>query len=133
MVEDDPTAMELTSTMLRMAGYDVWQATGLAAADEVLRRRTPALLLLDLRLGDGNGLDLVPRIRANVALRDLPVLAVSADAMPDDVARARAAGCTDFLSKPVSARILLARVHKLIEEAPEVVRPVPSPSDRSST
>ena len=133
VVEDDPTAMELTSTMLRMAGYDVWQATGLAAADEELGRRTPALLLLDLRLGDGNGLDLVPRIRANVALRDLPVLAVSADAMPDDVARARAAGCTDFLSKPVSARILLARVHKLIEEAPEVVRPVPSPSDRSST
>ncbi len=119
VVEDDPTALGLATDLLRMADYQVWQARGLGEAIKVLADATPALILLDIRLGDGSGLDLVERLRTDGKHRDLPILVLSADAMPDDARRARAAGCNDFLAKPVSPRVLLSRIHDLVSEAPE--------------
>ncbi len=116
VVEDNVTARNLATEVLRLAGYEVWQASGLAEANERLDRTTPALILLDIRLGDGSGLDLIRRVRADETRSRLPILVLSADAMPDDVQRARAFGCTDFLAKPVSPRALLARVHTMLEE-----------------
>jgi PAS domain S-box-containing protein len=115
LVEDDETAMRLTTGVLETAGYEVHQAMSLAAAAAALREHVPALVLLDVRLGDGSGLDLIARIRADAATRHVPILALSANAMPDDIARATDAGCDDFLSKPASMRVLLARVGQLIE------------------
>jgi PAS domain S-box-containing protein len=117
VVEDDPVALGLATDVLQMADYEVWQARGLAEAKEQLARATPALVLLDLRLGDGDGLDLAIQIRAGGRHPRLPILALSADAMPDDARRARAAGCADFLSKPVSPSVLLAHIDKLIAAA----------------
>jgi PAS domain S-box-containing protein len=117
VVEDDPTAMGLASDMLNMAGYEVWQARGLGEATALLAEVTPALALLDVRLGDGSGLDLVRALREDVDRAELPILVMSADAMPDDVLRARDAGCSDFLPKPVSPRALLERIHDLLNGA----------------
>ncbi len=115
LVEDDATAMGLTTNLLEMAGYEVHQATGVASAIDRLAEQAPALILLDIRLGDGSGLDLVHRIRAQDDLRHVPIIGLSADILPDDVQRARTSGCDDFLPKPVSSRVLLARIGKLIE------------------
>jgi PAS domain S-box-containing protein len=123
VVEDDPTALRLATEVLQMADYEVWQARGLVEARERLERATPALVLLDLRLGDGDGVDLARHIRADSRYPGLPILALSADAMPDDAARARAAGCGDFLSKPVSPRVLLAHIHELITAAGDAAGP----------
>ena len=123
VVEDDPTALGLATEVLQMADYEVWQARGLGEARELLERATPALVLLDLRLGDGDGVDLARQIRADSRYPGLPILALSADAMPDDAARARAAGCGDFLSKPVSPRVLLAHIHDLITAAGDAAGP----------
>jgi CheY-like chemotaxis protein len=117
VVEDDPTALSLATDVLQMANYEVWQARGLAEAQEHLERDTPALVLLDLRLGDGDGTDLARQIRADSRHPMLPILALSADATPDDAIRAKAAGCGDFLTKPVSPRVLLRRIQELITEA----------------
>ena len=117
VVEDDPTALGLATDVLRMAGYEVWQAGGVGEATATMQAATPALILLDLRLGDGSGLELVERLRSDGIHRDLPILALSADAMPDDVSRARAAGCDDFMAKPASPRALLTRIHELIERS----------------
>jgi PAS domain S-box-containing protein len=123
VVEDDPVALGLATDVLQIADYEVWQARGLAEAKEQLARATPALVLLDLRLGDGDGLDLAMQIRADGKHPRLPILALSADATPDDARRARAAGCGDFLSKPVSPRVLLGRIDKLIADAREADGP----------
>ena len=122
VVEDNPTALELASMVLRMADFEVWQARGLGEATDVLARATPALILLDLRLGDGNGLDLLSKVRTDASFHDIPVLVLSADAMPDDMTRAKAAGCSGFLSKPVSSAVLLSHVHELIKEADAAAR-----------
>lgn len=60
------------------------RASGSAEAREQLRLGTPTLVLLDLRLGDGNGVDLAEDIRADPTRRDLPILVLGADAMPED-------------------------------------------------
>jgi len=120
VVEDNATAMDLATDVLRMADYEVWQAHGLAEAIAAIEVATPALILLDVRLGDGNGLELVKRLRSDGTHADLPILVLSADAMPDDVNRAREAGCDDFLSKPVSPRVLLKRIHDLTNGAREI-------------
>ena len=119
VVEDDPTAMGLATDVLHMAGYEVWAARGIAEAIALLDVASPALILLDVRLPDGSGLELVERLRADATQIDLPILVLSADAMPDDAKRARDAGANDFLAKPVGPRVLLARIHDLIGDAVE--------------
>jgi PAS domain S-box-containing protein len=124
VVEDDPTAIGLVADVLRMADYEVWQAKSMHEANLVLDQAVPALILLDVRLPDGSGLDLATRIRSDERLGSVPILALSADTTPDDVRRAREAGCTEFLPKPLSPRMLLARIH----EALGVGGPTPTPS-----
>ena len=120
IVEDDPVALGLAMDVLRMAGYDVWPTSGLAEARDRLERSTPALILLDLRLGDESGLDLVTYAKAHPRTARVPILVVSADTLPEDVRRAREAGCDVVLSKPLSPRHLLASVHELTQGLAEI-------------
>jgi len=120
VVEDNKTALDLATDVLRMAGYTVWQANGLGEAVALLADATPALILVDVRLGDGSGLALVEQLRSDGVHGDLPIIVLSADAMPDDISRARAAGCSDFVAKPVSPKVLLARIHDLLAKGVEV-------------
>ncbi len=113
VVEDDLTAMGLVTMVLRLADYQVWSAISVSEARERLAGSIPALVLLDIRLGDGSGLEVVEEMRRSHRLRDVPVLVLSADAMPDDRRRATEAGCNDFLAKPASPRMLLARINEL--------------------
>ncbi len=122
VVEDDPTALELVAEVLRKAEYLVREATDVDAAMRLLQRRRPDLVLLDVRLGDQSGLDLVPSIRERDGAGRIPVLALSADTSPEDVRHAAEAGCDAFLSKPVGPRLLLARIRSMIDDA-EAVAP----------
>ena len=80
--------------------------TGLAMA---LQAR-PDLVLLDIQLPEMSGFEVLARLRAQPATRDIPVIAVSANAMPDDVAEARRAGFDAYLTKPLELQRLLAAV-----------------------
>ncbi|MEI7742606.1 MAG: PAS domain S-box protein [Chloroflexota bacterium] len=117
VVEDDVTALGLVSDLLRRSGYAVWQAGDIAEAQERLRAGTPSLVLLDIRLGADDGLDLARRLRSDPATRTLPILALSADAMQHDRERAAEAGCDAHLAKPVVARDLLGSISRLLEAA----------------
>jgi PAS domain S-box-containing protein len=112
VVEDDHTARELVSHVLANAGYEVTQAASLTAAREALERSTPSLIVLDIGLGDGSGLDLARDVRA--AGLDVPIAIVSANSSAADIAEAESIGCSDYLVKPVSARELLARIGRLV-------------------
>lgn len=116
VVEDDLTALGLVAEMLTRSGYDVVTATGLAEAASSVASDIPSLVLLDMRLGAEDGLDLARRLRADPATHALPILALSADAMQHDVDRVLEAGCNGHIAKPVAARELLARIHALLGE-----------------
>ncbi len=76
------------------------------------RETVPDLILLDINLPGMDGYEVLTRLRADAATAGIPVLAVSADAMPEHVERARAAGFDDYLTKPLDAAALFDAVER---------------------
>ena len=92
------------------AGYDLTIAESLADARAALRDRTPALILLDRHLPDGDGLDLARELQASTTTAAIPILLVSASVLAADRVAAEEAGCAGFIDKPVRVDALLAEV-----------------------
>jgi CheY-like chemotaxis protein len=109
-VEDEARNRALLRAILEPAGYDLTVAASLAEARASLIDRTPALVLLDRHLPDGDGLALARDLRASKATADVPILLVSASVLPVDRAAAEEAGCAGFIDKPVRVDALLAEV-----------------------
>ncbi len=79
--------------------------------------RTPALVLLDRHLPDGDGLALARDLRASEATAGIPILLVSASVLPVDRIAAEEAGCAGFIDKPVRVDALLAEVRRHLGRA----------------
>jgi CheY-like chemotaxis protein len=89
-----------------------WTDTGREAL-EAARQLQPRVILLDIHLPDMNGYEVAAALRGDPATRDIPIVAVSADAMPADVERGRAAGFSSYLTKPIDLeglRLTLGRI-----------------------
>jgi CheY-like chemotaxis protein len=115
-VEDEPLNRRLLHAVLGPAGYEIIDAGTLAEARIRLRERTPDIVLLDLRLPDGDGLDLCREIRADPAIASIPVVAATASAMPPIVDAAYEAGVDGFLAKPIRPGALLEAVQRHIAD-----------------
>lgn len=120
LVEDEPLNRALVRAILertddpRLAGLDLVEAPTLAAARAWLAAHEPAVILLDVRLPDGDGLVLARELAAGPAPR--PRLAVmSASVLPADHAAALAAGCDTFIGKPVRLADFVAALAQLLE------------------
>jgi two-component system phosphate regulon response regulator OmpR len=109
-VEDEARNGALLRAILVPAGYDLTIAPSLAEARASLRAHTPALVLLDRHLPDGDGLDLARELQASKATAAIPILLVSASVLPTDRTAAQEAGCAGFIDKPVRVGALLAEV-----------------------
>jgi CheY-like chemotaxis protein len=120
-VEDEPRNAALLQAILGRAGYRLYVAGGVVEAREFLEDETPALVLLDRHLPDGDGLDLIPEIRGSERLGEVPILLVSASVLPRDVQAALAAGADGFLAKPVRVKPLVDEVRRLLDTG-EVAR-----------
>ena len=99
VLDDDPAVSQLLARLLGGLGADVMLAQSLHDAFEVFEDSPPALALIDVHLGDGNGLDLVPQTRERHPGCVTAVL--TADESPAVRAAAAEAGADHFLSKPV--------------------------------
>jgi len=116
LVEDDATNRKLVRVVLGdRQRYRILEATSVAEALAQLSHDKPDLLLLDIRLGDGSGLEVIAAIRANPAFDDVPAVALTAQAMKDDESRFLAAGFDGYLSKPVDTRRLPEVVERFIQ------------------
>lgn len=111
--EDDPGLGKVASLVLRRAGFDVDVAPNADALNVFLRAGQYDLVLLDVRLGSSDGLELMRLLRKSGL--SIPIIGWSADGSSDE-APALAAGCNLFLSKPVRNLELLAAVRVLLEE-----------------
>jgi CheY-like chemotaxis protein len=115
LVEDDDTNRKLVRIILG-DGYRISEAASVEQALDLLQREKPDLLLLDIRLGDGSGLDVIRAVRADPAFDQVPALAITAQAMKDDESRFLAAGFDAYLSKPIDTRRLPETVERFIRE-----------------
>jgi two-component system cell cycle response regulator DivK len=110
VVEDNEKNMKLFRDVLQATGYDTLEATTGARAIELATQRLPDLVLMDIRLPDIDGVEVLGRLRADERTVDIPVVAVTAQAMEGDRERFLATGFAEYLSKPVEIRVLVAAV-----------------------
>lgn len=115
IVEDNALNMKLFGHILESAGYAVIRAedglTGLALA----KQQHPDLIIMDIQLPDISGLDVTRQIRADDALRDTPVVAVTAFAMKGDDSNILAAGCNGYIAKPIDVPVFLETVARFVD------------------
>jgi two-component system, cell cycle response regulator DivK len=106
VVDDSPPNLRLVQLLLSSEGYNVVTAQDAEQAIEILGSRRPRLILMDVQLPGMDGLELTRRIKANPATRDIVIIALTAYAMKGDSEKALAAGCDDYLSKPIDTKAL---------------------------
>jgi two-component system, cell cycle response regulator DivK len=117
LVEDDATNRKLVRVVLGDNNrYRILEAVSAGEALAQLRKVNPDLLLLDIRLGDGSGLDLISAVRADPSFDGVPAVAITAQAMKGDEKRFLAAGFDGYLSKPMDTRRLPEVVYRFINE-----------------
>ena len=118
VVEDDADTVELLQIQLKQIGYpDVLVATnGLDALDKA-REKKPDLILLDIRLPGMNGFEVTRRLKADPQACPIPILALTAKAMPGDREMCLESGCDGYLAKPILLRQLKAEIEKLLSQA----------------
>jgi two-component system cell cycle response regulator DivK len=114
VVDDHEDNRRILRDLLRSAGYDIVEATngedGVAAA----RARTPDLILMDIQLPGIDGYEATRRIKADEALRRIPLIVVTSYALSGDDAKAMAAGADAYVAKPFSPRAMLAKIREYL-------------------
>ncbi|MBP6900597.1 MAG: response regulator [Burkholderiaceae bacterium] len=114
-IEDNPANLRLIEQIFaHRDDLRLLTAMSPALGLELARSHRPALVLLDINLPDMDGYAVLQCLHDHAATRDIPVLAVSANAMPKDLERAKAAGFAGYVTKPLDVRELLARVDSLL-------------------
>jgi len=110
LVEDNPEQIEVVVDYLQASGYHVSVAKNGAEALSQAREQRPALVLMDIQLPEMDGLTTMRCIRADAQLQAVPIIALTALALPGDRERCLAAGANAYLTKPVSLRALGAMI-----------------------
>jgi two-component system, cell cycle response regulator DivK len=114
VVEDEEDSRKILRDLLSTAAYEMTEAENGEEALAAVAKQRPDLILMDIQMPVLDGYEATRRIKADPALKDVPVIAVTSYALSDDEAKARAAGCDDFVPKPFSPRQLLAKIRKLL-------------------
>jgi len=114
IVEDDLISLKLVTDLLHAQGYDTLQSNDGKDALQLAREHHLDLIIMDIRLPEVSGLDHIKSLKADEALKDIPVLAVTAFAMKGDEEKIRAAGCDGYISKPIVVPLLLETVAKFL-------------------
>jgi two-component system, cell cycle response regulator DivK len=113
VVEDVEFNRDLVVQLLE-DDYQIITAADGADGLRLAERERPDLILMDLSLPVIDGWEATRRIKANGALKHIPIIALSAHAMTGDEEKARQSGCDDYLSKPLDEDLLFAKIDKLL-------------------
>ncbi len=116
VVDDHELNLKLLQRVLELGGHEVVGASSIADAEAVIAEQLPALIVLDVQLPDGDGLDLARRLKARPKTAACVILACTAEAMRGDAERALAAGCDAYVSKPIDTREFAALVEELLRD-----------------
>ena len=114
IVEDNEMNRDMLSRRLVRKGYEVLLAVDGESGVEAARAHSPDLVLMDMSLPVVDGWEATRRMKADHALRDIPIIALTAHAMANDRDKALAAGCDDYDTKPIELPRLLAKMEALL-------------------
>ena len=114
VVDDNELNLKLLRVTLLGEGYDVATARQAEETLASLEQVVPRLILMDIQLPDIDGLELTRRIKADPRWADVPIVAVTSYAMKGDRERALAAGCEEYVTKPIDTRTFPALVAHIL-------------------
>jgi CheY-like chemotaxis protein len=123
IVEDNEMNRDMLSRRLARRGYGIVLAVDGETGVEVARNTTPDLILMDMSLPVVDGWEATRRLKADHALKHIPIIALTAHAMANDREKALEAGCDDYDTKPIDLPRLLGKIETLL---------LPSISERAS-
>ena len=118
LVEDNEMNRDMLSRRLERKGYQVVMAVDGGQAVAMTRSENPALILMDMSLPVIDGWEATRRIKADAALKGIPIIALTAHAMAGDEQKAKEAGCNDYDTKPVELPRLLGKIEALLAQPP---------------
>jgi two-component system, OmpR family, phosphate regulon response regulator PhoB len=107
VADDDPDILSLVSLRLEKAGYEVVTATDGRQAFEVIREQRPAAAILDVRMPEMDGLEVMRSIRADEESKDMILIALSARVREANIAEGLEAGADEYMQKPFSGKQLI--------------------------
>ncbi len=114
VVEDNSDNLRLITYALRRYGYEVIAAeTGMKGVEMAIGEH-PDFIIMDINLPDIDGLEATRRIRQSSADGDIPIIAITSNAMAGDMDRVLAAGCTGYFEKPIDPLTIMDKIHALL-------------------
>ena len=115
VVEDQPDNRQIIRDMLAGTGYEVTEAEDGEQALAAVAKERPDLILMGIQLPMMDGYTITRQIKADPALRSIPIIAVTSHALNGEERTARAAGCDDYVPEPFSPRQLLAKIRHYLQ------------------
>lgn len=116
IIEDEPDTLDMFAEMMHLGGFQVHKSFGGAEAIDLLVEVQPDVAVMDIMMPELTGIDLLRIIRNDPRISHIPVLVVSAKALPLDIHRGMDAGASGYLTKPVTYQNLKKAVHELAEQ-----------------
>jgi two-component system, cell cycle response regulator DivK len=114
VVEDQPDNRQIIRDMLAGTDYEITEAEDGEQALAAVAKERPQLILMSAQLPIMDGYEVARQIKADPALRSIPIIAVTSFALDGEEQTARAAGCDDYVPEPYSPRQLLTKIRKYI-------------------
>jgi len=117
IVEDDPDQLALADLRVSMAGYKVRVAKSVNEfLHSMLDEGAPDLLLLDVLLPDGNGFELLTKMRRHAVLGSLPIVMLTSENEPDDIGKGLLLGADGYITKPYTKKILADVIRRVLKQ-----------------
>jgi len=117
LVEDNEMNRDMLSRRLERKGYEIVIAVNGQQAIDLAASAKPDLILMDMSLPIIDGWEATRRLKADALTKPIPIIALTAHAMPEDERKAREAGCNDYDTKPIELPRLLEKIAALLGSA----------------
>jgi CheY-like chemotaxis protein len=114
VIDDSNTNVVLLDAILSTRGYEIKTALSVKEAMELVKKKVPDLILLDLLMPEISGFDFLKNIHINDQLRDVPVVVISALADESNISTCKELGAAGFIKKPVDIAVLVNTVEKIL-------------------
>jgi len=114
VIEDNEMNMKLVRSLLQIGKYSVLEAVDAESGIQLAREHHPDLILMDIQLPGMDGLTATREIKNDPAAKDITVIALTSYAMQGDEEKARDAGCSGYISKPIDTRSFLETVGQFL-------------------
>ena len=119
LIEDTREVVMMLVDYLEMAGYNMITAQDGIEGLEQARLNHPDLVLMDIQMPRMDGFEATQKLRSDPEFKDVPIIALTALAMPNDRERCLEAGMDEYMSKPVNLKTLAKTIHRLLHQNQE--------------